>query len=590
MMSRFFALVALSLLACSTTPAPYLSKPPEEELIVFFELDGKVVVKECKNYFVTTDRLSCKGNETTVEKNDFLKSVQSLIEITDQDYLKPYTQDEFSILEKDLTLKHRFDEAREKRFLKKISSIKTFIHLFAPEYDQSTDPIKVGQYIAHAENDLRTGKKVSTSINGLNLYTRDLLGKILSSNSLYPHSFSKSMYQFFSPALKTYEPLILRPCGLKGSQEERIKDCWRVKHAEGLDWFLVSRFPTGETVWTTGRADSFARSILHESSQGLTLRRCENITSLDSFNSCVGPVINYVSKEAFRSALIKDLLFEKADFIPTYSRNEIKAYEITPELQAQRREIRSRAIEEKLFKVFNFLSTFEPTQNDNYDASGLELEIILSRLNLNAGHELSSHVKGLNSRINKVVDIISSAKIVYPLSFYKKQDDILNEKITWLDPKMKPECGLVGAIENRIQNCKTTVRVDTYNWNLVSRSGAQELWQDDATKVIWSSEQPETMNQQNALKSCYHQELEKNHGEVPSLEGWRLAELHGLRGIFPSLENHWSWSSTLKSSNRAISVKFFEKDSRINTDYRGLTSTTVHCIFRPKDFLKPEGT
>lgn len=587
-------LCLLVLAGCASAPKPIVPINPRlQELLIFFEDGNEVVVRECPNYYNITKRSECVGIENRVNKDEFYKEVSKLVTLDEHDYYKVYSQEEFEALKQDWKLKEKFDEEREREFKARFGQIKTFITMFQPEFDSNTDLRLLEQTLAHAEKDLRTGKQNSTAINGINLYNRSLLKKVTVSNTFFPHGFSRSMYQFFLPVLKEFDPALTSTCGLEGSIEDRKKSCWRLRYAiDGTPWNLVSRFPDGTTVWLAPDQTQVPQPIMHKhptEKDNWVIRNCHNILEIGAIEECNGSIITMVSSDEIRNAWYSKVGLTPWNFIVPYRANEKKAYWISDKLEADRRESREKYNQIKIERLRKYINEFQEFRGLKSNANEMEVALRFSLSDLNGGRERSRSVSKVNDFLSKTILLTLKDYQIYPYSFNPVQNKFIADLLFDLTPYARPACGLSGDIEFRIKSCSRSQLVDAHQWDLVTRTDAgTEVWRDPVTKFLWGTESTRKMGHMQAIEYCMDKRsllergnLGDRHWELPSLDDYRRADVHGIGTLFLDLNQMWNWTSTFKQNDKAVSVRFYQKDSRPNSTYEGLTSLNVRCVSKP---------
>lgn len=579
---------------CSSTPDPIVPINPKlQELLIFFESGNEVIVRECPNYYNITKRSDCVGIESKVDKELFYKELSTLITISDSDYYRVYSQEEFQATESDWKLKEKFNQERENEFRRRFGQIKTFISMFQPEFDSAADPRLIEQTLGRAESDLRTGKRDSAAINGINLYNRALLKKVTVSNTFYPHGFSKSMYQFFLPVLQKFDPALRTPCGLEGSLEERKRSCWRLKTApDGSSWNMVSRYADGSTLWLKPDQTEVPQPIMHKhptEKDSWVIRYCSNILQIADFSQCNGGIVATTTSTEIKNLWYNEMGLTHWDFVVPSRYNERKAYDISQSLEESRKVSRRKFNEIKVERLRKYINEFQQFRGLRSNTNEMEVALRFALTDLNQGRERSRNVIKANDFLSKTIQLSLADYQVYPYAFDSTQNKFITHLIYELTPDSKPSCGLTGDIATRIKSCSKKKVVDAHEWNLVTRTDiGTEVWQDPANHYLWGSQSHKKMGHAQALEYCMSGQSAYERGnlitlqwELPSIRDYRDADIHGIGTLFPELNHLWNWTSTFKSTDKAISVRFYQKDSRPSMTYSGLTSLHVRCISKP---------
>ncbi|MCM0604750.1 MAG: hypothetical protein KA715_01530 [Xanthomonadaceae bacterium] len=593
-MIRLFALLLVFISGCSSAEkAPVPINPKFQELLIFFEDGNEVVVRECPNYFNITKRRSCNGIENRVDKELFYKEISTQITIGVQDYFKSYSQDEFLATQQDWKLKEKLDAERERQFKERFNQIKVFISLFQSEFDTATDPRQIEQALAHAEKDLRSGNRASEAINGINLYNRSLLKKVTVSDTFYPHGFSRSMYQFFLPVLQKFDPALNSTCGLKGDIEDRKRDCWRLKTApDGTLWNLTSRFKDGSTLWLRQDETQIPQPIMHKhptDKDMWVIRNCKNIFELSGLEECEGDVVAMVSSSDIKNLWYNEIGLTSWDFVIPSRVNERKAYDISAQLKESRKISRRKFNEIKVERLRGYINKFQQFRGLKSNANEMEVALRFSLTDLNHGRERSGNVALVNDFLSKTIQLSLSSYQIYPYAFDNNQNKFISDLLFELTPSAKPACGLNGDIDFRIKSCSKKKVVDAHEWNLVTRTlGGNEVWQDPATHILWGSQSHKKMGHLQAIDYCMDKSSLNERGnlseltwELPAITDYRAADVHGVGTLFTDLNRVWNWTSTFKTTDKAIAVRFYQKDSRPSMTYSGLTSLHVRCVSKP---------
>ncbi len=98
------------------------------------------------------------------------------------------------------------------------------------------------------------------------------------------------------------------------------------------------------------------------------------------------------------------------------------------------------------------------------------------------------------------------------------------------------DCGQIGTIQDRIQDCATTQE----SFQLVSRTGEEEIWKDSRTHLVWSDLLEEQSSHREAQKLCESISIIPGSWRLPSREEFSSINF----SILPNLDA-WVWTSKI---------------------------------------------
>jgi hypothetical protein len=109
-----------------------------------------------------------------------------------------------------------------------------------------------------------------------------------------------------------------------------------------------------------------------------------------------------------------------------------------------------------------------------------------------------------------------------------------------------------------------------FSFQLVSRKDKKESWLDLTSKLIWHDREDRTYN--------YYEAMEKFDNQLPTIEEYKTAELHGFCEILPNM-NHWFWSASLYPNGSDFAQVFSGYNGGSDYHSRDLYGS-VRCVGR----------
>jgi hypothetical protein len=109
-----------------------------------------------------------------------------------------------------------------------------------------------------------------------------------------------------------------------------------------------------------------------------------------------------------------------------------------------------------------------------------------------------------------------------------------------------------------------------FSFQLVSRKDKKESWLDLTSKLTWHDRED--------LTYTHYKAVEKFGDNLPTIEEFKLAELHGFREILPNMQ-YWFWSASLNPYDSDSAQGFNGYDGVSGLAGRGF-GWSVRCVGR----------
>lgn len=154
------------------------------------------------------------------------------------------------------------------------------------------------------------------------------------------------------------------------------------------------------------------------------------------------------------------------------------------------------------------------------------------------------------------------------------------------DSNQKYPCGLIGSVDERIQDCSYQLNSVKDDFILVTRSkDFKEIYKELSTGLLWSDRLSEKMNHSNAQKVC-NSNLKEFSGikevswRLPSVYEYEEADSNGIRNALPNM-NYWFWSSVI-SRDQVDAWLFYGNFFGITKfiHYPNYVNFSVRCVGR----------
>jgi hypothetical protein len=110
-----------------------------------------------------------------------------------------------------------------------------------------------------------------------------------------------------------------------------------------------------------------------------------------------------------------------------------------------------------------------------------------------------------------------------------------------------------------------------FSFQLVSRKDKKESWLDLTSKLTWHDRED--------LTYTHYKAVEKFGDNLPTIEEFKLAELHGFREILPNMQ-YWFWSASLYPYSSDFAQDFVGFNGFSYYGYRGYDYFSVRCVGR----------
>jgi hypothetical protein len=210
---------------------------PDGEVLLYYREGDFIVVKACERYSIlgmtsSDAHKNCKGRSNKVPVSLFKESLRNLV-LKNGKYLVPSLKP-LSIAEAEALCKEGLNSEQAEALALELERINKFISVYGKENAPLWRKEQIIQSLQSYETFQSATKKMNDEIeNALNLITDD--------TKLTLTKFSSDQDQFLYSVLKEFNPNQKFPCGLKGSVEERIKDCSYQLTSEKDGFVLVTR-------------------------------------------------------------------------------------------------------------------------------------------------------------------------------------------------------------------------------------------------------------------------------------------------------------------------------------------------------------
>ena len=109
-----------------------------------------------------------------------------------------------------------------------------------------------------------------------------------------------------------------------------------------------------------------------------------------------------------------------------------------------------------------------------------------------------------------------------------------------------------------------------FSFQLVSRKDKKESWLDLTSKLTWHDRED--------LTYTHYKAVEKFGDNLPTIEEFKLAELHGFREILPNMQ-YWFWSASLSPDYSGSAQDFYGYNGDSYSYYR-YYDLSVRCVGR----------
>lgn len=207
---------------------------PESEVIIYYKEGNFIIVKACEPNTIlgltpSQVRSNCQGKSNKVPVETFKQSLRNLVSTDWLNVLKPLTPEEVEAYSKDASNSELIET-----IVIELEKINNFIAVYGAENAnlvRKEDLLKA----------LRSQEARISAIKKINAEVEKAVNLIADQTKLTLTKFNSDKDQFLYTLLKQFNPNQKFPCGLKGSVDERIRDCSYQLTSETEGFVLVTR-------------------------------------------------------------------------------------------------------------------------------------------------------------------------------------------------------------------------------------------------------------------------------------------------------------------------------------------------------------
>lgn len=207
---------------------------PQGEVLIYYKQGDFIIVKTCEPNTVlgmnpTEARTNCEGKYNKVPVEYFKQAIKNMVSTDKLNVLKPLTPEEI-----DAYLKGGPSSEKINAMTLELDKINKFIAAYGADNANLVRKGELVRALRSQETRLSAIKKIDAEVDkAVNL--------IVDHSKVTLTKFDQNKDQFLYTVLKRFNPNLNSPCGLKGSLEERVKDCsYQSTHRKG-GFVLVMR-------------------------------------------------------------------------------------------------------------------------------------------------------------------------------------------------------------------------------------------------------------------------------------------------------------------------------------------------------------
>lgn len=207
---------------------------PDGSVILYYKEGDYIIVKSCDPNTIlgsspSQARENCQGKANKVPVDSFKQALRNLVSTDRLNILKPLTAEEVEAYAKDGPSSEQIE-----KLVTELDKINDFIENYGAENANLVRKEELIKALRSSETRVSAIKKINSEIEkAVNLITDQ--------TKLSLAKFSTDKDQFLYTVLKNFNPSAKFPCGLKGSVDERIKDCSYQLTSEKEGFVLVTR-------------------------------------------------------------------------------------------------------------------------------------------------------------------------------------------------------------------------------------------------------------------------------------------------------------------------------------------------------------
>lgn len=202
---------------------------PDGEVILYYKDGDYIIVKACDPNTIlgmtpAQARSNCQGKSNKVPIESFKQSLRNLVSTDRLNVLKPLTPEEVEAYNSD----------QIEAMVIELEKINNFIAVYGAE---NANLVRKEELVKA----LRSQETRVSAIKKINAEVEKAVNLIADQTKLTLTKFNSDKDQFLYTVLKQFNPNQKFPCGLKGSVDERIKDCSYQLTSEKEGFVLVTR-------------------------------------------------------------------------------------------------------------------------------------------------------------------------------------------------------------------------------------------------------------------------------------------------------------------------------------------------------------
>lgn len=206
---------------------------PDGEVLLYYKEGDYIIVKACDPNTIlgmTSDqaRSNCQGKSNRVPLESFKQSLRNLVSTDRLNVLKPLTPEDVEAFSKDGPNSDQIEA-----MVVELEKINNFIAVYGAE---NANLVRKEELVKA----LRSQETRVSAIKKINAEVEKAVNLIADQTKLTLTKFNSDKDQFLFTVLKQYNPIQRFPCGLKGSVDERIKDCSSQFPSEKEGFVLVT--------------------------------------------------------------------------------------------------------------------------------------------------------------------------------------------------------------------------------------------------------------------------------------------------------------------------------------------------------------
>lgn len=207
---------------------------PNGEVLLYYREGDFIIVKACETNTILgvtpfQARKSCEGHSNKVPVESFKHTIRNLISTDRLNILKPLTPEEVQAYAKDGPSSEEIEAV-----VSELEKINNFIARYGAENANLVRKEELVKALRSQETRVSAIKKIKSEIE-------KVVNLIANQTQLTLTKFNLDKDKFLYNILKQFNPNEKFPCGLKGSVDERMKDCAYQLTSSREGFVLVTR-------------------------------------------------------------------------------------------------------------------------------------------------------------------------------------------------------------------------------------------------------------------------------------------------------------------------------------------------------------